>query len=247
MNNPAGRAAAVSNDAARRMLLRSAYRQGAGHNLRLCRRRGLSLRGAPHPWRRDPLRGALRLFIRTGCLPNRRVKACKRLAMARNPGNLFGNGAIIAVLGILFWNEAGGGHSAAKPVAARIAGESYNRKDRLAIWQSVRLELRHSAQNRAVYCVPSGRDSRLERPGRYSRCSDAAEVDLDCPGPHPRHLFLARSPAVLFRDLAAHLQREQPAALPASDHDRSRRDAGSFHSRAAGTSQAYRSWHAAWC
>ena len=49
-------------------------------------------------------------------------------------------GAILAVLGILF-GRTGGGHSAAEPVAARIAGEGDKRKDCLAIWQSVRLEL----------------------------------------------------------------------------------------------------------
>ena len=183
--------------------LRSAYGQGAGHNLRLCCHRGFSLRSAPHP-RRHSLRGTLRLLVRTGCLPNRTVKICKRLAMARNSGNLSGNWRDCRGARHSVWTEAGGGRSAAKPVAARIAGESYNRKDRVAIWQSVRLELRHSAQNRAVYCVPSGRDSRLEWPGRYSGCNDVAEVDLDCPGPHPRHLFLARRTAVL-RNLAAHL------------------------------------------
>src|SRR5664279_3409176 len=41
--------------------LRSAYGQGAGHNLRLCRHRGLSLRGSSHP-RRYSLRGALRIL-----------------------------------------------------------------------------------------------------------------------------------------------------------------------------------------
>ena len=149
--------------------LRSAYGQGAGHNLRLCRHRGLSLRRPPRP-RRHSLRGALRLLVRTGCLPNRTVKARERLALARNPGNLFGNWRDCRGVRHSVRTEAGGGYSAAKPVAARIAGEGHKRKDRLAIWQSVRLELRHSAQNRAVSCGSSGRDSRLESPGRYSAC-----------------------------------------------------------------------------
>jgi AI-2E family transporter len=53
--------------------------------------------------------------------------------MARNSGNLFGDWRDSGGVRHSGRTEAGGGHSAAKPVAARIAGESYNRKDRLAI------------------------------------------------------------------------------------------------------------------
>ena len=85
--------------------LRSAYGQGAGYNLRLCRHRGLSLRGASHP-RRYSLRGSLCLLVRTGCLPNRTVKACKRLARRSRwlaiLETYLAIGTIVAVLGILF-------------------------------------------------------------------------------------------------------------------------------------------------
>src|SRR5208283_5462113 len=113
--------------------LRSAYGQGAGHNLRLCRQRGLSLRRPPHPHCHS-LRGALRVLVRTGCLPNRTVKARARLALARNPGNIFGNWRDFRPARHSMWTEAGGRCPTAEPGAARTAGEGYNWKDRLAVW-----------------------------------------------------------------------------------------------------------------
>ena len=43
-------------------------------------------------------------------------------------------GAILTALGILFGPKLVEDDPPAKPIAARIAGEGYNRKDRLAIW-----------------------------------------------------------------------------------------------------------------
>ena len=129
-------------------------------------------------------------------------------------------GAIVAGLGILFGPKLVEDARLLSQSLPGLLEKVTTRKDRLAIWQSVRLELRHSAQNRAVYCGASDRDSRLEWAGRYSGCQGVAEFDLGCSDPHSRYLFLARRTAVL-RNLAAHLWRGQPAAISALDHDRS--------------------------